>query len=157
VDSTGIKVEGEGEWNARKHGGPKRRVWRKIHLGIDEQTMGVRAVEIIASRIGNASVVADPRDQITADRKIGSVMADGAHDTRKCHDATAERAAPAAPRTRNTETREVADLRKVSNSFSPVAPNHQAGRTADLNETAVRDPARSRFQDRGQRRSSKNP
>mgnify|MGYP002145225872 CR=1 FL=1 len=30
VDSTGIKVEGEGEWNARKHGGAKRRVWRKI-------------------------------------------------------------------------------------------------------------------------------
>jgi hypothetical protein len=24
IDSTGIKVEGEGEWNARKHGGPKR-------------------------------------------------------------------------------------------------------------------------------------
>jgi hypothetical protein len=37
VDSTGIKVEGEGEWNARKHGGPKRRIWLKIHLGIDEQ------------------------------------------------------------------------------------------------------------------------
>ncbi len=32
VDSTGIKVEGEGEWNARKHGGTKRRVWRKIRL-----------------------------------------------------------------------------------------------------------------------------
>lgn len=28
IDSTGIKVEGEGGWNARKHGGPKRRVWR---------------------------------------------------------------------------------------------------------------------------------
>ncbi len=28
----GIKVEGEGEWNARKHGGSKRRVWRKIHI-----------------------------------------------------------------------------------------------------------------------------
>ena len=37
VDSTGIKLEGE--WHARKHGGPKRRVWRKIHLGIDEQTL----------------------------------------------------------------------------------------------------------------------
>ena len=37
ADSTGIKVEGEGEWHARKHGGPKRRVWRKIHLGIDEE------------------------------------------------------------------------------------------------------------------------
>ena len=33
IDSTGIKVEGEGEWHARKHGGSKRRVWRKIHLG----------------------------------------------------------------------------------------------------------------------------
>jgi hypothetical protein len=34
VDSTGIKAEGEGEWNARKHGGPKRRLWRKIHIGV---------------------------------------------------------------------------------------------------------------------------
>lgn len=33
-----IKVEGEGEWNARKHGGAKRPVWCKVHLGIDEQT-----------------------------------------------------------------------------------------------------------------------
>jgi hypothetical protein len=24
IDSTGVKVEGEGEWNARKHGGTKR-------------------------------------------------------------------------------------------------------------------------------------
>ena len=31
IDSTGIKVEGEGEWNARKHGSTKRRVWREIH------------------------------------------------------------------------------------------------------------------------------
>ena len=29
IDSTGIKVEGEGEWNARKHGGSKRRVMAK--------------------------------------------------------------------------------------------------------------------------------
>lgn len=33
IDSTGIKAEGEGEWNARKHGRPKRRIWRKIHIG----------------------------------------------------------------------------------------------------------------------------
>lgn len=26
IDSTGIKVKGEGEWNARKHGSTKRRV-----------------------------------------------------------------------------------------------------------------------------------
>ncbi len=56
IDSTGIKVEGEGEWHARKHGGPKRRVWRKIHLGIDEETLEVRAVEVTGSHIGDAPV-----------------------------------------------------------------------------------------------------
>tara|TARA_B100000780_G_scaffold261171_1_gene213444 strand:+ start:569 stop:895 length:327 start_codon:yes stop_codon:yes gene_type:complete len=38
IDSSGIKVEGEGEWSARKHGRSKRRLWRKIHIIIDEQT-----------------------------------------------------------------------------------------------------------------------
>ena len=27
IDATGIKAEGEGEWNARKHGGSKKRLW----------------------------------------------------------------------------------------------------------------------------------
>ncbi|WP_295180183.1 IS5 family transposase [Shimia sp.] len=51
IDSTGIKVEGEGEWNARKHGGAKRRIWRKVHLGIDEKTLEIRAVEFTSSDI----------------------------------------------------------------------------------------------------------
>jgi hypothetical protein len=34
-DCTGIKVEREGEWHASKHGGPRRRVWCRIRLGID--------------------------------------------------------------------------------------------------------------------------
>lgn len=95
IDSTGIKVEGEGEWNARKHGGPKRRVWRKIHLGIDEQTLEVRAVEITGSHIGDAPVLPDLLNQIPADETIGSVTADGAYDTRKCHEAIAGRGAHA--------------------------------------------------------------
>ena len=35
-DSTGLKVYGEGEWKVRKHGYNKRRTWRKLHLGVDE-------------------------------------------------------------------------------------------------------------------------
>ena len=54
----------EGEWHARKHGGPKRRVWRKIHLGIDEETLEVRAVEITGSHIGDAPVLPDLLSQI---------------------------------------------------------------------------------------------
>ncbi|MFT5650191.1 MAG: hypothetical protein ACI9TZ_001671, partial [Yoonia sp.] len=38
--------EGEGEWNARKHADSKRRIWRKIHIGIDEETLEVRAVRV---------------------------------------------------------------------------------------------------------------
>ena len=95
IDSTGIKVEGEGEWHARKHGGPKRRVWRKIHLGIDEETLEVRAVEITGSHIGDAPVLPDLLNQIPAHEQIGSVTADGAYDTRKCHDAIADRGADA--------------------------------------------------------------
>lgn len=95
IDSTGIKVEGEGEWHPRKHGGPKRRVWRKIHLGIDEKTLEVRAVEITASHIGDAPVLPDLLGQIPPDEEIGCVTADGAYDTRKCLDAIAERSAHA--------------------------------------------------------------
>jgi len=95
IDSTGIKVEGEGEWHARKHGGPKRRVWRKIHLGIDAETLEVRAVEITGSHIGDAPVLPDLLGQIPEGEQIGSVTADGAYDTRKCHDAIADRGAHA--------------------------------------------------------------
>ena len=95
IDSTGIKVEGEGEWNARKHGGPKRRLWRKIHIGIDEETLEIRAVEVTSSGIGDPPMLPILLDQITPDQKIGSVTADGAYDTRKCHDAIAARNARA--------------------------------------------------------------
>jgi len=96
VDSTGIKVEGEGEWNARKHGGPKRRVWRKIHIGIDEQTLEVRAVEITGSNTGDAPMLPHLLNQIPRDQHIGSVTADGAYDTRRCHNAIADRGDAAA-------------------------------------------------------------
>lgn len=95
IDSAGIKVEGEGEWNARRHGGPKRRVWRKIHLGIDERVLEVRAVGITGSHIGDAPVLPDLPDRIPEDQEIGSVTSDGAGDTRKCHDAIARRGADA--------------------------------------------------------------
>ena len=95
IDSTGIKVEGEGEWNARKHGGTKRRVWRKIHIGIDEQTLEIRAAEFTTSDVGDAPILPDLLDQIPPDQQIASVTADGAFDTRKCHDAIAARGAAA--------------------------------------------------------------
>ena len=93
--STGIKSEGEGECNARKHAGLRRRVWRKIHMGIDEETLEVRAVEITTRNVGDALMLPELLNQIPSDQAIGSVTADGAYDTRKCHDAIAARGAHA--------------------------------------------------------------
>jgi hypothetical protein len=100
IDSMGIKAEGESEWNAGKHGGSKRRIWRKIHIGIDEETLEVRAVEVTGSNIGDAPMLPELLNQIPLDQDIGSVTADGAYDTRKCHEAIAARGAHAviAPR-----------------------------------------------------------
>lgn len=95
IDSTVIKAEGEGEWNARKHGGPKRRLWRKIHIGIDEQALEIRAIEVTSSSIGDAPILPDLLNQIPSDQEFSSVTADGAYDTRKCHDAIAARNAHA--------------------------------------------------------------
>jgi transposase len=124
ADSTGIKVEGEGEWHARKHGGPKRQVWRKIHLGIDEETLEIRAVEITGSHIGDAPVLPDLLGQIPANEQIGSVTADGAYDTRKCHDAIADRGAHAViPPRRNAKPWKTITAGALAIVLGPMADN----------------------------------
>ena len=91
IDSTGIKAEGEGEWFAKKHGPSKPRQWRKVHLGIDADTLEIRAIEITGSRVGDAPMLPELLNQIPDDQPIGKVSADGAYDTRGCHAAIAAR------------------------------------------------------------------
>ena len=76
-------------------GGTKRLIWRKIHIGIDEETLEVRAVEVTGRNIGDAPVLPELLNQIPVDHDIGSVTADGAYDTRRCHEAIAARDAHA--------------------------------------------------------------
>ena len=54
IDYAGIRAGGEGEWNAGQHGSMKCRRWRKIHLGVDEQTRQIRAIETTGSSAGDA-------------------------------------------------------------------------------------------------------
>lgn len=55
IDSTGIKAEGEGEWNARKHGGKhggaKRRIWRKIHIHCPAGEWHIRRVSVLVKPV----------------------------------------------------------------------------------------------------------
>ncbi len=44
VDSTGLKIAGEGEWTVRKHGKHYARDWRKVHLAIDYASQDIISV-----------------------------------------------------------------------------------------------------------------
>ena len=95
VDSTGIKVLGDGEWQARKHGVHARRQWRKVHLAMDTAASDRSAVEFTPSSDGDSPVLPELLDQIPEPEDIGTVTADGAYDTRRCHTAIIGRQATA--------------------------------------------------------------
>ena len=46
IDSTGLKIYGEGEWLDHRRGIRSPRRWRKLHLGVDADTHEVVAVEL---------------------------------------------------------------------------------------------------------------
>jgi transposase len=93
VDSTGVKVYGEGEWKTRQHGISKRRTWRKLHLGVDETTGEIVAAVVTTNNVHDGAVLGDLLDQIEGE--IEQVTTDGAYDHRHCYDKIAEREAKA--------------------------------------------------------------
>ncbi len=89
VDSTGVKVYGEGEWKVRTHGFSKRRTWRKLHLCVDEKTH-----EIIAAAASENSVAdcqAFPELIAAVEDTIEQISADGSYDRRGVYQAIKER------------------------------------------------------------------
>ena len=67
VDSTGLKIYGEGQWLDQKHGIRSRRRWRKLHLVVDADSHEVVAVELTPDDVGDVSEVPDLIDQIDAE------------------------------------------------------------------------------------------
>jgi IS5 family transposase len=94
VDSTGIKVYGEGEWKVRQHGISRRRTWRKLHLGVDEASGEFVAVVVSTNSFKDSQILPDLLEQV--EDEISQVTADGAYDSRNCYDAIREREARAA-------------------------------------------------------------
>lgn len=83
VDSTGLKVFGEGEWKMRKHGKGKRRTWRKLHLAVNPDTHEIEAETLTENSCDDASQVDDLLDQAT--NEVGGFYGDGAYDKRKTY------------------------------------------------------------------------
>ena len=89
VDSTGIKIYGEGEWHDQKHGVRSCRRWRKLHLAVDGKTHEIVAAELTSDDVGDVSAIPDLLDQIEG--SIASMTGDGAYDGKTVCDAVAER------------------------------------------------------------------
>ena len=89
IDSTGVKIYGEGEWLDQKHGIRSRRRWRKLHLAVDADTQEIAAVELTPDDIGDISALPDLLDQI--EDPVGSVTADGAYDGETVYDEVLQR------------------------------------------------------------------
>jgi hypothetical protein len=77
VDSTGIKMLGEGECKTKKHGADYRHQWRKVYLGIDASTLEIRATEVTDNATGDPPMLACFLDQIPKEETIASVSGDG--------------------------------------------------------------------------------
>jgi len=79
IDSTGLKIYGEGEWALAKHKTKQRKSWRKLHIsvGIDAQ---IKAVTLTNHLTDDASQVGPLRSQINED--VSETIGDGAYDSR---------------------------------------------------------------------------
>jgi len=84
IDSTGLKVYGEGEWKVRKHGYSKRRTWRKLHLSVNAETQEIVAELLTANSVDDASAGVDMLQSM--DESPDTVAGDGAYDKRKFYD-----------------------------------------------------------------------
>ena len=85
IDSTGLKIYGAGEWHIRKHRTLRRRTWRKLHLGVDETTKEMVAMDLTASNVHDARRLSSLLSKTPG--SIGQVSADRAYDTGSCYEA----------------------------------------------------------------------
>ena len=77
LDSTGLELFGQGEWDAAKHG-RKRRQWRKLHLAVDAITGEIVAHVLTGGTTDDARHVPDLLR--TVEGTMASLTADGAYD-----------------------------------------------------------------------------
>lgn len=84
MDSTGLKIYGEGEWKVRMHGVSKRRTWRKLHIGANPDDGEIQAVILTENSVSDDATVEVLLEQI--EQEIVEFAADGAYDKRKVYD-----------------------------------------------------------------------
>ena len=84
MDSTGLKIYGEGEWKVRMHGVSKRRTWLKLHIGTNPEDGEIQAALLTQNNVSDDQAVKSLLEQI--EQTIDTFGADGAYDKRKVYD-----------------------------------------------------------------------
>jgi hypothetical protein len=83
IDSTGLKVYGEGEWKVRTHGPDKRRTWRKLHISMDAATHLITAALVTNKDELDRNTLPGLLEQ--TQWEVERVCADGAYDFEQCY------------------------------------------------------------------------
>jgi hypothetical protein len=89
IDTTGLKIYGEGEWRVRSHGKTQRRRWRKVHLAINSQTQEIEACSLTDQKIQDCEGLPLLLNQI--EMPVHKVIADGAYDRFSCYEEAEKR------------------------------------------------------------------
>jgi len=84
MDSSGLKLYGEGEWKVRTHGKSKRRTWRKLHVGVDPKSGEIQAAALTTNNVSDAQMVEFLFEQV--EQPIARFAGDGSYDKRKVYD-----------------------------------------------------------------------
>jgi len=131
VDSTGVKLYGEGEWKVRQHGKAKRRKWKKIHVAVDEKGE-IRAVDVTDNDTHDATVA--PKLLAQEESPVAAFIGDGAYDREPVYGTCVQRGIPRIL----VPPRKDAKIRIHGNAKGPPHPR-------DENLRAIRAKGRARW------------
>jgi hypothetical protein len=122
IDSSGLKVYGEGEWKQRQHGKSKRRTWRKLHVAVEADTRQITAIELTGNDKHDASQLPDLLEETRARcGAISQVGGDSGYDTWDSYEAISEAGAkPVIPPQKN------ATIKKHGNAGGPPLARDEA-------------------------------
>lgn len=128
VDSTDLKIFGEGDWLEEKHKTKrKRRSWRKLHLGLDLVSGEIVCCDLTKDDVGDPTALPDLLDQV--DGPVDLFLADGAYDGEPTSELLA---------TRFGSTIEVTIPPPKNAILSPNAPKDPTERDCHVAEIAAR-------------------
>ena len=136
IDSTGVKVYGEGEWKVRQHGVSKRRTWRKLHVCVEVATWEIVAVGASTNDVSDGEMLLRRLDGWAAE-EVGQVSADGAATRRSGRSAQAAFHRATERRFSSTGTAAKSDINGMKTCAGSVGWGAKSGRKRVVTTSGV--------------------